>query len=215
MNDMKHAADGAAELFPAGAPHKPTLAERFRDPKRWKKSLTDVGMWFLFGGLLTTMLSMYSPGYPIVVGTTSITPGVYWLDRTAFSYSVDNFVTFDFKPSQPWLLERYGDTRVFTKMVKGVAGDTIFADADLKLKVCHSTVYTGGEPRCQDIGQALLQDSFGRPMKPWVPANHQYTLKDGEMWVFAPNARSLDSRYYGPIRTEAVSGKAKPIFYWH
>lgn len=199
---------------PAVEPRPPTLKERFKDPARWKKSLTDVGVWFLFGGLLTTMLSMYAPGYPIVVGTTSITPGVYWLDRTAFAYSVDNFVTFAFKPSQPWLLERYGDDRIFTKIVKGVAGDTVYADANLNLKVCHSTAHTGSVAQCEAVGQALTQDSFGRPMTPWVPANHQYTLKDGELWVFAPNAKSLDSRYYGPIRMSAVNGKAKPIFYW-
>lgn len=214
MKNANQPANGALELSTEGQPAKPTLAERLKDPKRWRKSITDVGVWFLFGTLLTTMLSMYSPGYPIVVGTASIKPGVYWLDQTAYSYSVDDFVTFAFKPTQPWLLERYGTDRVFTKMVKGVAGATIYADANHKLKVCHSTVYSGGEPRCEELGQLQRADSLGRPMTPWIPANHQYTLKDDELWVHGPNPKSLDSRYYGPIRTSAVSGKAKPLFYW-
>lgn len=214
MDDMKQTAGEAVNIFPESAARKPTLKERFKDPKRWKKSLGDVGIWFLFGGLLTTLLSTYSPGYPIVVGTASISPGVYWLDRTAFAYSVDDFVSFPFKPSQAWLQERYGNDRIFTKMVKGVAGDTVSADANLNLKVCHAPSYGSSEVRCEAIGKAQEQDSYGRPMTPWVPAGHQYTLREGELWVYAPHAKSLDSRYYGPVLVAAVDGKAKPLFYW-
>jgi type IV secretory pathway protease TraF len=212
MDDSKQTADLAVNIVGAPVKREPSLKERMKDPARWKKSLTEVGMWFLYGGILTTLLSMYAPGYPIVVGTSSISPGLYWLDRTAFTYPLDSYVSFDFKPSQTWLQERYGMDRVFTKIVKGVPGDTVYADADLKLKVCH-TLY-GGEQHCQDIGQALVKDSLGRPMTPWVPANHHYTLREGELWVYAPNAKSLDSRYYGPIVTSAVHGTATPIFFW-
>jgi type IV secretory pathway protease TraF len=195
-------------------PALPSLRARFSDPARWRKSLTDLALWFAFGGLITTMLGMYSPGYPIVVGTTSITPGVYWLDRQAFSYSTNDFVTFPFMPAQPWLHERYGDGRIFTKIVKGVPGDTIYADTQLRLKVCHKSS-VGDAPVCEDIGVAQTQDSLGRPLTPWVPAGHQYTLADGELWVYAPNVKSFDSRYYGPVRSDSVSGKAKPLFYWY
>ena len=213
MSDSNKAAVEAVDTF-LNAPRKQTLKERFKDPARWKKSLTDVGVWFLFGGLITTMLGMYSPGYPIVVGTSSIAPGIYWLDRTAFSYGVDNYVTFAFKPSQDWLLQRYGNDRIFTKMVKGVQGDTVYADANLRLKVCHAAPYGGGEVKCEDVGVAMRQDSLGRPLTPWVPANHHYTLRENELWVYAPNPRSLDSRYYGPIVTSAVNGKAAPLLLW-
>lgn len=213
MTDTKQTAGEAVDIL-ARAPRKQTLTERFKDPARWKKSLTDVGVWFLFGGLITTMLGMYSPGYPIIVGTSSIAPGIYWLDRTAFSYGVDNYVTFAFKPAQDWLLQRYGNDRIFTKLVKGVAGDTVYADENLKLKVCHAAPYGGGASTCEAIGVAMTQDSLGRPLTPWVPANHHYTLRDNELWVYAPNPRSLDSRYYGPIAAGAVNGKASPLLIW-
>lgn len=199
----------------AGKPTVLSLRERFRSVALWKKAFKDVGLWFIFGWLITTMLSHYAPGYPIVVGTASITPGIYWLDRTAFAYTVDSYVSFAFKPAQPWLKARYGDNRQFTKMVKGVEGDTIYADADLQLKVCHALAYGETVPRCEAIGQALLTDTKGRPMVPWVPANHQYTLRTGEVWAYAPSTLSLDSRYYGPILTEAISGKAAPLITWH
>lgn len=192
---------------------KPSLKERFKDPARWKKSLTDLGLWFMYGALLTTMLSLYSPGHPIVVGTSSIKQGIYWLDKQAFSYNRGDFVSFPFKPAQEWLRTRYGDDRIFTKQVKGVAGDTIYADDKGQLKLC-AVSRLDNTQRCDEAGQVMVHDSVGRPMTPWVPANHQYTLREGEVWVYAPHQKSLDSRYYGPIRTETISGKASPLFLW-
>jgi type IV secretory pathway protease TraF len=213
MTDLNKAALEAVSISPPAEP-KQTLKERFKDPARWKKSISDVGVWFLFGGLLTTMLSMYSPGYPIVVGTSSITPGIYWLDRTAFSFGVGEYVTFPFKPAQDWLLERYGNDRIFTKLVRGVPGDTVYADENLRLKVCHKPAYGNDAPTCEDAGVAMQKDSLGRTLSPWVPANHHYTLRDNELWVYAPNPRSLDSRYYGPIPASSVTGKSSPVFLW-
>lgn len=211
-NDTKKTAELAVNSLPS-TKLKPTLRERFRDPIRWKKSLKDLALWFVFGAVLTTMLGKYSPGYPIVVGTASITPGLYWLDRQAFAYSTGDFVTFPFKPSQDWLAKRYGTDRLFTKMVKGVAGDTIYADAKQELKICHAKQVIG-QKSCEEIGRALTEDSEGRPMTAWVSASHQYTLRDGELWVYAPAVKSLDSRYYGPIKTTAVNGKASPLYLW-
>lgn len=209
-NTTQSTAEKAVDSLPSPL----SLKERFSDPKRWKKSLTDLALWFMYGILITTMLSMYSPGHPIVVGTASIKPGLYWLDKRVTTFYPNDFVSFPFKPAQEWLRARYGDTRVFTKQVKGVAGDTIYADDKLNLKICRTSPLGGGEVRCEALGQALTVDSVGRPMTAWIPANHQYTLKSGEVWVHAPAAKSLDSRYYGPIRTETIRGKASPIFLW-
>lgn len=208
-------AGSAVDIFSQATATEPSLAERFKDPKRWKKSLSDLGLWFMYGVLITTMLNLYSPGYPIVVGTTSITPGVYWLDRQVTRFFPGDYVSFPFKPAQEWLLKRYGVDRVFTKVVKGIEGDTIIADGAQHLKVCHKTVGDAAQPKpCEDLGVALQQDSIGRPMTAWVPAGHQYTLQAGELWVYAPNLKSLDSRYYGPIRADSVYGKASPVFLW-
>lgn len=207
--NTKETAEQAVASLPAA---KPSLKERFKDPKRWKKSLTDLGLWFMYGIVITTMLSMYSPGHPIIVGTASIHPGLYWLDKQVTTFRVGDYVSFPFKPSQEWLRTRYGDDRIFTKMVKGVAGDTVYADDNRTVKLCH--VGYDGSQTCEELGQVLEFDSVGRKMTPWVPANHQYTLREGEVWVYAPHKKSLDSRYYGPIRTETISGKASPLFLW-
>jgi type IV secretory pathway protease TraF len=190
-----------------------TLTQRFHDKERWKKSLMDVALWFMGGVLITTLISTYSPGRPIVVGTNSIPEGVYWLDLRVNSFHDGDYVSFPFKPAQEWLRARYGVASVFTKQVKGEAGDTVYSDDQQNLKVCHPAKQ-GEQPACEAIGTAQKVDSLGRELTAWVPANHQYTLREGELWVFGPNPRSLDSRYYGPIRSVAVEGKATPLYTW-
>lgn len=185
----------------------------FRQLSRWKRSLYDVILWFMFGIIVTTMLSMFTPGYPILVGTSSIERGIYWLDREDKNFRPHDFITFPFKPSQPWLQERYDDGRVFTKLVMGVAGDTIYADTEQNLTVCHSQA-SGKPDVCTPIGTAQKFDSQARPMIAWVPAGHQYTLKNGEIWAFAPNPKSLDSRYYGPVAVNTAHGKSRPLLTW-
>lgn len=206
-------ADRAPAGAPSAAPRKPSLKERFQDRQRWKKSLYDLTVWFLFGGLITTMLSQFSPGYPVLVGTDSVKKGLYWVDRQAHSYQVGDYITFPFKPSQPWLQERYGSQRIFTKLVQAVEGDTVYADNQGLISVCRVR-FAASQPACETLGQARTVDRKGRPMTPWLAAEQAYTLQPGELWAHGPNPLSLDSRYYGPVHLTIVSGRAKPLFLW-
>lgn len=203
-----------AEPGPEARETKPaSLRERFRDPQRWKKSLYDLTLWFLYGILLTAMLSKFSPGYPIWVGTDSIRTGIYWVDRQAFDFHVGDYITFPFQPNQAWLQERYGSKRIFTKQVKAIEGDTLYTDEQGEIRVCY-THNTGPQLRCEVLGVVRKVDSKGRPLTPWLAANQSYTLQAGELWAHGPNPRSLDSRYYGPVNRAIVSGRAKPIILW-
>jgi len=188
-----------------------TVTQRLGDAKRWKTALYDVLIWFLFGVLVTTMLRMYSPGYPILVGTPSIAMGVYWVDKTDHRYARGDYVSFDFEPQQTWLQGRYGHDLVHTKMVLGVAGDVVRADQDLNLTLCRRNV-DGLANSCVSAGKVFQKDSKGRPLYSWVPAGHKYTLRAGELWVFGTHPRSLDSRYHGPILAGATHGKAQPLW---
>lgn len=183
---------------------------RLRDPQRWKTAVFDVILWFMFGIIVTTMLSRYTPGYPIIVGTPSVPTGIYWLDKTQHYFSRGDYVTFSFEPQQAWLKGRYGQELVHTKEVLGVAGDVVKADADLNLTLCQTR--DNEAPKCVPAGKAWSADSKGRPLYSWVPANHEYTLREGELWVWAPHPRSLDSRYHGPVLAAEMHGKAQPLF---
>lgn len=186
---------------------------RLRDPLRWKSAVYDVAVWFLFGWMITQALSMYAPGYPMLVGTPSIPTGLYWVDRHPAGIRRGDTVSFPFEPTQPWLKDRYGNDLVHTKIVLGVVGDTLSSATDGRLTLCHTQDNVRRLPvTCEPAGQAQTKDSAGRPLKSWVPPGHAYTLKDAELWVYAPHPRSLDSRYHGPIQASSVYGRATPLF---
>lgn len=182
---------------------------RLRDPKRWKTAVVDLVLWFMFGIIVTTLIGQYTPGYPIVVGTPSIPRGLYWLDKEVHDFSRGDYVTFSFEPTQTWLQGRYGRELVHTKQVLGVAGDVVKADEFLNLTLCQNQA--GHVPHCVPAGTVHTKDSKGRPLYSWVPANTAYTLKPGELWVWAPHPLSLDSRYHGPVQSSAMHGKATPL----
>lgn len=57
----------------------------------------------------------------------------------------------------------------------------------------------------------LSRDSLGRPL-PAFPAG-RYRVPFGELWlVSAHNARSFDSRYFGPVPEAAVRGTVRPLW---
>lgn len=188
------------------------VRQRLSDAARWRKALMDLALFFMVGLVLTTLISRFLPGHPILVATPSIDTGVYWLNKKARHFSPGDFVTFPFAPGKgfEWLTERYGHHRIHTKKVLGVAGDTVFADSKGRLRVCR----LGDPARCVPAGVPQETDSTGQAMPAWVPPNHQYTLQRGELWVYGQNAKSLDSRYHGPVRTDAVKGKASLLLRW-
>jgi len=59
----------------------------------------------------------------------------------------------------------------------------------------------------------LDHDSEGRPLAHW-PAG-RYTAAPGILWVASSyNARSYDSRYFGPIRASSVRARLRPLIAW-
>lgn len=57
--------------------------------------------------------------------------------------------------------------------------------------------------------RALTLDAAGRPLRPWPEG--RYRLRRGQLWLYADNARSWDSRYWGPVPAIAVVGSARQI----
>jgi conjugative transfer signal peptidase TraF len=55
----------------------------------------------------------------------------------------------------------------------------------------------------------LSVDFDGRRLTLWRSAT--YRLRRGEVWLYADNVRSWDSRYWGPISTTDVLAQALPI----
>lgn len=66
-----------------------------------------------------------------------------------------------------------------------------------------------GRPLFEHIYRPLSFDAAGRRLFPW-PRGH-YRLRPGELWLYADNDRSWDSRYWGPAQADAVRARALPL----
>jgi len=56
----------------------------------------------------------------------------------------------------------------------------------------------------------LRVDTKGRPLTSWPPG--RYTVEPGFVWVASSyNARSFDSRYFGPVAISSVRNRVKPL----
>lgn len=59
----------------------------------------------------------------------------------------------------------------------------------------------------------LEHDTEGRPLAHWPPGS--YTAVHGILWVASSyNARSYDSRYFGPILESSVLARLRPLIVW-
>lgn len=163
---------------------------------------------------MTTFISKFITAHPIVVATNSIDAGIYWLDTKPKGYARGDVVSFSFNPRQEWMKGRYTSAS-HTKIMYGMPGDTIVTDGEGEFMLC--PVAAPGElmkTSCEKIGKPLAIDSKGLPLKPWLSENQSYTLKNGEFWFYAPNPKSFDSRYNGPVFIQELKGKAKPLYIW-
>jgi conjugative transfer signal peptidase TraF len=70
------------------------------------------------------------------------------------------------------------------------------------------TVYVDDVP----VALARTADGLGRSLPLW---SHCRALRAGELFLLsATNPASFDSRYFGPIDTAAVLGRAQPMWTW-
>jgi conjugative transfer signal peptidase TraF len=92
-----------------------------------------------------------------------------------------------------------GNVEPLLKHVAAVGGD--------RVDVSDRAVSVNGEalPR----SGRLRNDCDGRPL-PRIPAG-RYTLRAGNIWLYAPVARSWDSRYFGPQAATHVIGIATAV----
>ncbi len=91
------------------------------------------------------------------------------------------------------------DTELLLKVVAAVAGDLVAVSANgVAVNGCllpHS--------------QPLSLDAAGRRLSPWP--HGRYHLRRGQLWFYAPNDRSWDSRYWGPAQAADVRARALPL----
>jgi conjugative transfer signal peptidase TraF len=84
----------------------------------------------------------------------------------------------------------------------------IGAIAPQRVCMAQRTVYVDDVP----VALAREADGLGRSLPLW---SHCRALRAGELFLLsATNPASFDSRYFGPIDTTAVLGRAQPMWTW-
>ena len=58
--------------------------------------------------------------------------------------------------------------------------------------------------------EAVAVDPTGRPLP--RPPNGEYVVVEATYWVLNPHARSVDSRYFGPVSTSDIDKRAVPLW---
>jgi conjugative transfer signal peptidase TraF len=85
------------------------------------------------------------------------------------------------------------------KVVAAVAGDVV--------AVSVNGVVVNGHPLPRS--RPLSLDGAGRRLSRWPEG--RYRLGLGQLWLYADNARSWDSRYWGPAALVHVKARAVPL----
>ena len=105
-------------------------------------------------------------------------------------------------PDLPIVHERlpYGDcpvvnARPLFKAIGAIPGDTVTIEEGMPVKV---------------NGVELPNTTAAQDVSKWPDGT--YTVTHDEVWLFSTySERSLDSRYFGPVKTSNIIGKAVPV----
>ena len=82
------------------------------------------------------------------------------------------------------------------------------AAVGMRVCMCAAVVYVDGVA----VARALDVDSNGRALTGWQQCRE---LAGDELFLLNPsNKASFDSRYFGPVKTTDVRGRATPLWTW-
>ena len=91
------------------------------------------------------------------------------------------------------------DTELLLKIVAGVPGDDVAVSAEgVAVNGCSLP-----------DSRPIASDRASRRMRPWPRGD--YHLGRGEVWLYAGNPRSWDSRYWGPAPLVDVQARVAPL----
>lgn len=91
------------------------------------------------------------------------------------------------------------NTELLLKSIAAIGGD------DVDITAAGVTVDGCLLPHSQPV----RQDRFRTPLLSWPSGD--YRLARDQLWLYAPNDRSWDSRYWGPISVRATEAAVSPV----
>lgn len=90
----------------------------------------------------------------------------------------------------------FKDGETIVKTIRAVAGDTVEIRKDETIWI-NGKIVAQGLPHLASISAAEKAHFFGKR-----------TLKEHEVWLMGTHPRSYDSRYWGPLKQDKITGRA-------
>jgi conjugative transfer signal peptidase TraF len=157
----------------------------------------------LVAGVLLLFASMQTESLRLIYNPSASAPVGWYFIRSATALRAHDIVL----ASAPEAVATLADERHY--LPRGVPLLKEIAAVDRQL-VCvrDSTVSIDGAP----AAHTRQRDGAGRELTLW---NDCRVLADGELFLLSHHSdASFDSRYFGPIRRDAVIGQAIPLWTW-
>lgn len=187
-----------------------TLAVGTHKPRVGRRAAAVRLATFLLG-LALVAIALHFAGLAINV-TDSMPIGIYHVERNDRAPVKGDIVQMCAPPAIAAIAKARGylmrgscafATAQMVKIVAAVAGDTVDVSDDAVVVDGYRLPGSATQRR----------DGHGRPLA--HVARGRYVLRPGEMWLWTPNPRSWDSRYYGPQHVAEIGGYAALVMpFW-
>ncbi len=159
--------------------------------------------WLKSGALLAIAVTLgvhFQTRYRIGIDpqeTLSMTDRVFLVDIKNRVVEKGASYVFAVKNAEPV----YEDGREMVKRVAGMPGDFVEINADFDITV-----------NGQKVGKGFWHLQGQDPVFVREHFTGSRLLGDDEYWMMGLSEKSFDSRYFGPVRSEQIRGKAYGIF---
>jgi conjugative transfer signal peptidase TraF len=157
----------------------------------------------IFGVIAMLGAAWFKPAIQLVFNSTESAPRGWYFITPAVRFRVGDYVVAQIPNEAAALAAARGYLPLTVPLLKQVA-----AVAGVRVCACNGVVYVDGVA----VARTLDVDSNGRILANW----HQCrALAGDELFLLnASNKASFDSRYFGPVKTTQVRGRATPLWTW-
>jgi conjugative transfer signal peptidase TraF len=157
----------------------------------------------IFGMVAMVGATWFKPAIHLVFNPTDSAPRGWYLITPAARFRVGDYVVTQIPNEAALLAAARGYLPLTVPLLKQVG-----AVAGVRVCACNGVVYIDGAA----VGRVLDVDTNGRTLTSWQECR---ALTGDELFLLnTSNIASFDSRYFGPVQTTYVRGRATPLWTW-
>jgi conjugative transfer signal peptidase TraF len=157
----------------------------------------------LFGVIAMLGAVWFKPAVQLVFNPTDSAPRGWYLITRAANFRVGEYVVAQIPNQAALLAAARGYLPLTLPLLKQIG-----AVAGVRVCTCNGIVYVDGVA----VARTLDVDGNGRTLGSWQQCR---ALAGDELFLLNPsNKASFDSRYFGPVKTTEVRGRATPLWTW-